>query len=235
MFLWAIEIFCSAMAIPLWPTSTKELVMTDVQVTPVPTEAEMAQIRGIFARAADSIVAASELGHRVAELTKEVEGLRRDVEWLRSTNQRLNDQLIEVRGERDVARSKAVDLQHELNEANAAIGVHANTISSQRETISYRNETIARLNRESDDHLLRAMGAEEELGKVKAKLAEASAWMEEVQAMLRPKVETVDPTPVQAPEPWAQSGPMPEPVPSMVQEEPEPQPEVAPTRFGFGG
>jgi|SRR5215475_6505073 len=174
--------------------------MTDVVAAP--TEAEMTSIRNMFSKAADAIVSASELGKRVAELEHEQRRIKEEVESLKATNQWLNEQLNTVRqhrdrlqGELDTERSTKDVLHRDLANAN-------DTISANDIRIKDLSDKLHSSQRESDDHLLRAMTAEEELEKVKAKLDEAFEWMDAAKKLFHreePKEEVREPTPFPTP------------------------------------
>jgi len=155
--------------------------MTDVVTAP--TEAEMINIRNMFSKAADAIVSASELGKRVTELEKEQHRQKDEIEGLKASNQWLNDQLNTVRQQRDA-------LQREIEEKRQGMEVLSRDLANAHDINTVSNARITELSdklhasqRESDDHLLRAMTAEEELDKVKAKLDEAFEWMDAAKAL----------------------------------------------------
>lgn len=170
--------------------------MTDgAHVVPVPTESEMAHIRGIFSRAADAIVAASELGQRVAELASQVQALRMEVERVRESNRWLEQQLFDTARARDEARREATEASEALVIARETIHKHETEIEGAKATISAHTDTITRLHRESDEHLERALSAENELAFVKSKLDEAMGWIEEIHDRFKPKPPVSEVTP----------------------------------------
>src|SRR5262245_11010469 len=169
--------------------------MTDVVAHQGPTETEMQHIRSIFSRAADAIVSASELAKRVTELEHTMDALKRELDTVKNTNAWLTDQLGNVREHRDrltreldEERTKTSRLSGELEDAN-------HTITTQGNRIAELTDKLRDSQKESDDHLLRAMTAEEELQKVRTKLDEAFAWMEGAQKLFKKPEEVASVTP----------------------------------------
>jgi hypothetical protein len=161
---------------------------TAVQVSPV-TESEMGHVQDIFRRACDAIVGYSELGRQVQELTTKVEALTRELERLREDNKFMSEQLYETRKQRDEARVDAQETHGALVIARNDLSVVKADIEHKDALITSFRQKVATTERESDDHLLRAMHAEEELAKVKAKLEEAEAWFDSIKPILHPVVE----------------------------------------------
>jgi chromosome segregation ATPase len=171
--------------------------MSEIVANAGPTEAEMNHIRGIFSRAADAIVSASELKQRVTHLEHDMDVMRRELETVKNTNNWLTEQLGQVRGQRD-------KLQQEVDHANANISTLNKELDAAKETITDQSTRIGELTdklhaaqKESDDHLLRAMTAEEELAKIRQKLDEAFSWMHEAQRLFeKPKEEPKEVAPI---------------------------------------
>lgn len=187
----------------------------DANTPAVPTESEMANIRGIFERAANAIVGYSELGIKVSELQTAVDTLRRDLDRVREHNRWLEEQLLQTRHERDEARS-------ELAAAKAQIDTATSTVNKLNDDVSFRDKQIGdlreqnnKLENELDETLGRAISAETELGLVKSKLEEAMDWLRDVQSLVAKPMPTVVetvPTNVSAfPEPQQAQEPSPEP------------------------
>jgi len=183
--------------------------MSDVVVAP--TENEMATIRNMFSRAADAIVRASELGNRVTELEHQIDGFRRELETVKNTNAWLSDQLGTVRGQRDQLQH---DLDHERAKNSALsqqVQEHSDTISIQQARINELEDKLRSREKESDDHLLRAMTAEEELAKVKAQMDEALGEVEDAVKKLTRVPKEVAPAIVPFPSDVSDSGSSEEP------------------------
>jgi FtsZ-binding cell division protein ZapB len=161
---------------------------TAVQVSPV-TESEMGKVQDIFRRACDAIVGYSELGKQVQELTTKVEALTRELERLREDNKFMSEQLYETRKQRDEARADAQETHGALIIARNDISVAKADIEHKDALITSFRAKVATVERESDENLLRAMHAEEELAKVKAKLEEAETWFDSIRPILHPVVE----------------------------------------------
>jgi len=157
--------------------------MTDVAATP--TEAEMINIRNMFSKAADAIVSASELGKRVTELEHEQRRQKDEIESLKASNSWLNDQLNSVRQQRDQLQTQLEQERHAKEVLSRDLANANGVIEHNNARITELSDSLHRSQRESDDHLLRAMTAEEELEKVKAKLDEAFEWMDAAKALFR--------------------------------------------------
>lgn len=157
---------------------TQEPVMNQVPATTFNVEDPMS-VQTFFKGIADTVVDASELAKTVAALRKDVEGIQAEVAALREQNRRMDQEIAELRQQRDEARAEAAGLKRDLDaighEHSALVDTHNKlgqehvelaSIKDQyiglydearkaRDDAQYKvaeqEETIARLQRESDD------------------------------------------------------------------------------------
>lgn len=190
------------------------------------TEDDMTHVRSIFERAANAIVAQSELGQRLAALQAEFDAfkinseaqirrLQAQVDGVSETNRYLTEQLSIARNERNEARVALSDLQTSHNESQSQLANLGGTLTQRDAEIQRLRDQVHGLERERDEWQLKAMAAEEELASLKSKLEDAEAWFDGVRSMLHPP----------------QPEPEPEPAPVQAQEETVPTwtPEVVPS------
>lgn len=147
--------------------------MSDGNTTPLGPvqESEMSHIRQIFDRAANAIVAASELAKVVDDLKVQVEALRGEVEKVRRENGWLDGQLANVREARDKALAEATQVRSELVEANHRAETAEAKNESQSRQIQALQDQLAKAQGERDDYGMRHMEASDALDKANGKLA----------------------------------------------------------------
>jgi chromosome segregation ATPase len=179
-----------------------ENTMSEFNPTQTFTEEDMSKIRGLFAHAADSIVNASHLSAEVQGLKNTMNELKQSYEEIAANNKFLIRQIgtlevevSEVKRERDEART-------ELSTFNQRIAQRDDEIKELQTSHNEQAETIARLRRESDEHMMRALKAEETVDKikerfmaVKSSLKDLDADLSEVDALLYPPADFLQPTP----------------------------------------
>src|ERR1700723_1814246 len=79
-------------------------------------DSEMTTVKAVFEKASNAIVDASRLKVEVGDLRAAVDGLRQEVEKVRSQNQWLDEQLTNVRGQRDKATGELSAAREELGD-----------------------------------------------------------------------------------------------------------------------
>lgn len=133
---------------------------TGIQVAPV-TEADMANVRSVFERAANSIVQASELAKVVADLKVEVTGLKEDIEKVRRANQALDEALTNVRTQRDEAQAQVREQAGQID------GLRHSLEDTTRDRDTIRHQYEAKVS-ELADMANRADGLEHRYGELLA-------------------------------------------------------------------
>jgi chromosome segregation ATPase len=215
----------------------KEVDMSDITNGHIPTEEEMSVIRRMFERGANAIVEATTLAKKVDAMEKELAEVKHEVEYVRGTNRYLTEELTRNQQQITELQHKVNEQGVELNRLRQQLAQKDDEIASLQSALAAAQETNVRLIRESNEHMDRAIAAEETNHKLKNKLEEALVWASEVEDVIRPKVEEVPEV----------TSPVPTDVPSMVEhretytppseqlqsseEEPSPMPLH---RYGFG-
>lgn len=190
--------------------------MTDqVNHTTSMTEEDMAKVRSLFARGADAIVSASQLSKDVEELRHSMSELKQSYDELASHNRFLLRRVNEVETELEEVKKDRDNLRLEASHYNQRLAERDDTIRTLENSVADNATTIARLTKESDDHMFRAMDAEDKLDQVKAKFTAAQSWFEDVNSFLHP-------APIPVEEPKAEEvPPLPEGVNVVVLDSPE--------------
>lgn len=140
-----------------------------IQVSPV-TEADMSSAQSIFQRMADAVVEASKLKPVVDELRASLETLKHEVEQVRSNNRWLDEQLSNVRSQRDQAKEEAEKAKAELHSVQMEVQSLRDSNATQAETINTLRASLEQARRERDDYGLKHMQAEEALKEARQKL-----------------------------------------------------------------
>lgn len=184
---------------------------TAVQVSPIPTESEMASIRQIFTNVANALVRASELAQQVTQLESRLNLLDHDYTQVMARNDELVQSLHEVRTQREAARTELALVIVERDAADAEATANANGWNEAKHLIDDLN---ARLNQTSNDYN-EAMNS---WHKAETERDEALAALAKIKSALG----IVDPP---KPEPQPKPSPMEvHPAPSEPVVNPEPRP-----------
>jgi len=144
------------------------------------TEEEMNRIRDMFAKGADAIVSASSLRNEVEELKKTMSDVKQNADETHQTNQALLRQLSRQDAEITQLKTELDTLKVESSQYNQRLAQKDEEIHHLYADQSAKGETIQRLQRESDDHLNRALKAEETLDNVKGKLSDIQTAVQSV-------------------------------------------------------
>lgn len=156
--------------------------------TLAPSEDEMTKVTEVFAKMRDAVIDASKLAQEVAELRSAVEGMQRELASLRDSNRWLDQQVTELREQRDTAlREKHEVLSHGLQLQGEVSRLQAHG-DSQRAELARLNERVTGLLHDNDMIAKQAWATEEENKALKAKL-------EAIQAVFG-RVESAAPQPV---------------------------------------
>ena len=79
---------------------------------------EMRAIKQMFQKLLDTVANATRLAGEVESLRKEVRQMHGDLEYLRSRNKELDEQVAAVRGQRDGALARAAELERQVSVQN---------------------------------------------------------------------------------------------------------------------
>jgi chromosome segregation ATPase len=172
--------------------------MTHVQAT----EDNMNIVRSLIQQGFDAIAEASKLAGVVEEIKREVEDLRKSLDYLRARNSELDNMLADTRRQRDEAQREVVTLK----ETNQKAEVDKQTLTNDRDYLQRQlTEAQARIEavtKERDE-------AQAEVAALKEKLDEAEGRLKTVEetamrlfGLLRPEPpKAAEPTPEPVPEP----------------------------------
>lgn len=177
------------------------------------TEAE--QVRSIFERIADSLVAASGLRGEIESLRHMVEGFQKDVESLRQQNQDLDRMVTEVRRQRDEAANELIDLKARTQDGQRTIDMLQRDNQSLNDVVERQRTQIETLKRERDNEAFSHLELREQLDKLQPlieSLANVLPKKQEAPVQERPYNPEYAPEP--AKDPWLtkQDGPTYDPV-----------------------
>lgn len=169
--------------------------------TKVPTEDEMVAIRGLFARAADAIVNASNLNKRVTEMGDQITRLTAEVESINRYNRSLLEQITELRQKNTDLQQKLEDMQTEVSRSRQLMAQRDDEIKGLQDHVNAQADTIVRLQRESDDwqHKHNVLAAVQ--GTLRSKVSTVVDHVKDIDAALNPPP-PAEPVVVPAPD-WA--------------------------------
>lgn len=138
-----------------------------VPVSPVaPESQEIEQARNVFQRMADAVVAASSLRGEVEELRTAVATLRNEIDFIRTRNRELDEQVTEVRRQRDQAVSELADLKTTVLSDAQSITTLQRDNEALNNAVERQRQEIADLKRQRDDAAYSHMEAEDQLKKL---------------------------------------------------------------------
>jgi hypothetical protein len=182
--------------------------MTDIIHTEPMTEEDMNKVRSYFARAADAIVDSSKLAKSVEELKNTMSELKQSYDEIAANNKFLLRQINTLENENTALKVELDSVKMERSHFNQRLAERDDEIRELHTAHNEQAETIARLRRESDEHMMRALKAEEVVDKVKGHFSVIKNMVQdfgdafvEVEQLLYPAPETfLNPEPYPSPE-----------------------------------
>lgn len=142
----------------------------------------VSKLREAFDTARNAIIDGSELAKQVAELNTsvvalrtEVVSLQRDLEYVRSRNRELDEQVTNVRQARDNALADVSSLQAKLYDVDSRRTQAESRVQDQVESINQLRQQIESMSKERDDAMGMALEYESKLKEAQAKLAKVEA------------------------------------------------------------
>lgn len=162
----------------------------------VPTEDEMMAIRGLFARAADAIVNASNLNKRVTEMGDQITRLTAEVESINRYNRSLLEQITELRQKNTELQDTIASMQTEVSRSRQLMAQRDDEIKALQDHSNAQADTIVRLQRESDDWQHKHNVLAEVQGTLRSKVGVVADSIKDMHEALNP-VQVVEPTPVE--------------------------------------
>jgi chromosome segregation ATPase len=173
---------------PSNPHTTQETNPVTEQIpNPSPENPAVSKLREAFDTARNAILEGTELAKLVGELrasvnvlNTEVGALQRDLEYLRNRNKELDEQVSEVRRQRDQAIQESNDYAAKYYNAAKELNHATEHGENQRIEIARMNEALASMHKSRDDAELRAMELEDRLKAAEGKLAEVQKMAEAV-------------------------------------------------------
>lgn len=161
-----------------------------------PSEEEMNVVRNLFAKAADAIVNASVLGKRVKELEQSVSSLTAQVESMKSYNEHLIEEIANLRNQKQELQTKINEMQTEVSTSRQQMAQRDHEIGELQSLHNSHVETIARLQRESDDWMQKHTVADSLANTFKAKLRDLMDLAKDVDILVNPPAPPVPEVPV---------------------------------------
>jgi hypothetical protein len=159
----------------------------------IPTEAD--QVRNIFQRLADTVVAASSLPAIVDDLKGKLEALTKQADELHRTNASLSEALAQSREarnkaeiERSEALSRAYDAERERDTANA---------KAQRveDELAHANQQRELISKDRDDKGMALLEAEDKIKALEGKLKDIREYARSAFGLLEPELPKALPEP----------------------------------------
>jgi archaellum component FlaC len=145
-----------------------------IQVANVPTEEEMGKIGEIFNRALQSIPAMAQLQKDMEGLRVEVNALRSDLETERRRYATLEETLGHVRSQRDTAFGQVNELNRDLAQVRHSLDIAQTTVKAQAEEIEGKARWLKALEDDNVKAWARVREAEAELSRTKGTLERTS-------------------------------------------------------------
>lgn len=152
----------------------------------VPTEDEMTAIRGLFARAADAIVNASNLNKKVNEMGEQITRLQAEVESINRYNRSLVEQLSDLRQKNAELQAKIDSMSEELSRSRQLMAQRDDEIKALQDRSNAQAETIVRLRRESDDWQAKANLLDTVQGTLRNRVGVVVQHVKDIDAVLNP-------------------------------------------------
>lgn len=121
-----------------------------IQVSPI-TEGEMNTLKSLFARFADTIVAASTMQDKIDQMQFQLDSLTRDAEFLRTRNRELDESVQEVRRQRDQALADVATRDARIKELESNVSYDSVTVDALRRDVSGLGDELASVKRDRDE------------------------------------------------------------------------------------
>lgn len=179
-------------------------------ISPVPSEDEMNKLRQWFDNGLNAIVQATELAKVVESLKVEVEGMRHEIATVRDNNRWLDEQLSNVRTQRDQAKTELEQVNSELVQVKSQKSYAEEQCVRTQTELAYVQDQLIQVRKDRDEAQFNALAVVEKLDEANAKLASIKASLGLVDAPSSPSAPSQVPASL--------------PAPSMVEAPPEPQP-----------
>lgn len=154
---------------------------------PVTQEPDMNIVKQVFDNALNAIVEASKLAKEVATLRSEFDSLRREMEALRADKKWLDEQLFNVRQQRDQASQSLTEAKHELESVKIALTDAHAQVDSQASLIEGLRKDLEQAKKEAADWMQSYDKAEAEKEKAQNQLKGIEIHMSTVLDLIKPK------------------------------------------------
>jgi chromosome segregation ATPase len=179
--------------VPTWgeanqSTQTQETnPVTEQTPNPSPENPAVSKLKEAFDTARNAILEGTELAKLVGELRAsvnalgiEVSSLQRDLEYLRGRNRELDEQVTEVRRQRDQAIADATTQHHRADVAENELATTKHSLEDANILINGYVSRLMEASKSRDDAELRAMELEDQLKVAEGKLAAVQKMAEAV-------------------------------------------------------
>lgn len=153
----------------------------------LPTEEDMGKVRAFIDQAINAFVNASQLKGEVEELRSSISTLREQVEKVNRQNSWLDEQLVRIRGERDIAISDANSAKQARQLDHDTIETLQRQLDTAKVELGKDADLISQLRKDKDDAEYRAMELEEKLSKVNAKVEKFLSLADEIDPPQEPQ------------------------------------------------
>lgn len=170
------------------------------------TQEDVNMFGQMFSKLSTIIVQASELGQKLPLLEDQIARLNNDCEIIRRRNQELDEELFNVRNQRDIAQQEARQAQAEASSLRAVNESNAQEINNLHTTVGTLTTDLSNARKDRDDHAYKCLELQDQLDKANALLSQFRSLLGQVHS---------DPVPSPQPLPLAvpvSSNPVPAPV-----------------------
>ena len=145
---------------------------TAIQVSPFnPEDREMT--KAFFANIADMVVDRSELAKTVEVIRAELDQLRREIEAVREANYRMDQEIVELRSQRDEAKQESAEKGRRIGELELANANLERSNEALNRQLQEWMETMATVRNDRDTAQYRVVELEEEVGRLTGSLSDA--------------------------------------------------------------
>lgn len=134
------------------------------------TQEDITMFSQMFSKLSNIIVQASEVGQRLPILQSQLDQLNADCETIRKRNQELDEELFNVRNQRDIAQQEARQAQAEASSRQQAIDNLEAKYQEQVNTATRYLSDLEAVRKERDDYGFRNMELQDQLDKANATL-----------------------------------------------------------------
>lgn len=168
---------------------------TALPVSPVQSEEDTMKLASLFQRAAKAVVDASEMPKQIEALQTELNLLRRDFQRSQDHANMLDQQLLDMRQQRNNAEDKLAEASRKIDGLTTDLAAMTQERDHYKRQAEELTVVVTQVRRDLDDTTLHSMQLEEDLSKARQAIKEVR---EKVSALF--------------PEAMAQPAPNPEPV-----------------------